>query len=119
MGESNRQRVFLTGGCGDIGRAVANRFLAGGARVMLADLLPDSDGVAIAHSLHPSDAFYVRCDVTNHESVKSAVAQTVEQLGGIDVAISNAGKSYNGRILEQSEEEWRKNIDVFLNASFL
>ena len=119
MEESNRQRVFLTGGCGDIGRAIANRFLAGGAQVMLADLHDEADGTAIARSMHPTDAFYVRCDVTNHESVKNAVADTIERLGGIDVAISNAGKSFNGRILEQSEEEWRKNVDVFLTASFL
>jgi NAD(P)-dependent dehydrogenase (short-subunit alcohol dehydrogenase family) len=119
MAESKPQRVFLTGGCGDIGRAVAKRFLAGGAQVMLADLHSESDGAAIARQMHATNAFYVRCDVTKHESVKTAVADTVETLGGIDVSISNAGKSYNGRILEQSEEDWRKNVECFLNASFL
>ena len=39
------QRVFITGGCGDIGRAIASRFLAGGARVVVSDVLREADGL--------------------------------------------------------------------------
>lgn len=51
------KRVLITGGCGDIGQAVARRFLEAGALVMLADLRTSEAGEAIARELHASNAF--------------------------------------------------------------
>jgi glucose 1-dehydrogenase len=111
--------VFITGGCGDIGRAVAQRFLAAGARVVLADLLASARGRAVAKALHPAHAAYVRCDVTRAASVDRAFAAAVKFLGRIDTAICNAGAVTNQPFVEVTEEAWNRTLAVNLNGSFL
>jgi NAD(P)-dependent dehydrogenase (short-subunit alcohol dehydrogenase family) len=113
------KRVLITGGCGDIGQAVAKRFLEAGARVMLADLRLLEAGKKVAHDLHPSNAFYSICDIRDKASVEQTVAATAQQLGGLDVAISNAGCVANAPVLEVTLEDWKKTIDVNLTGSFL
>ena len=110
--------VFISGGCGDIGRAVATRFLAAGARVVLGDLLPLKAGQAAAKKLSPDAAHYVRCDVTSAASVAQAVRQAATWLGQIDVAISNAGTVTNQPFLELTEEAWHRTLEVNLTGSF-
>ncbi len=115
------KRVFISGGCGDIGLAVARRFLEGGARVILADLRPAEEGNAIAKqvSQNGGEAGYVHCDVTVQSSAATAIQKAVEVMGGIDVAIVNAGVVFNQPFLEISEAEWRRTIDVNLTGSYL
>jgi NAD(P)-dependent dehydrogenase (short-subunit alcohol dehydrogenase family) len=112
-------RVFITGGCGDIGRAIARRFVSAGGRVVVADILPDAQGAAKAREIDPGKVHYISCDVTSSTSVNAAVEQAAAKLGGLDVAISNAGAAANGKILELSQEFWQRNIDMYLTASFL
>jgi len=111
--------VFISGGCGDIGRAVAIRFLEAGARVVLGDLLPLRAGRAAAKRLSATAAQYVRCDVTSAESVMRAFQQAVGFLGQIDVAISNAGTVTNEAFLKLTERGWQRTLDVNLTGSFL
>jgi NAD(P)-dependent dehydrogenase (short-subunit alcohol dehydrogenase family) len=113
------KRVLITGGCGDIGKAVASRFLSAGARVVLGDLLPQDQGQGVARALDPERAFYACCDVTSKSCVESAVQCALDRLGGLDVAISNAGTVANAPLLEATEEDWRRTIDVNLVGSFL
>lgn len=109
--------VLITGGCGDIGRAVAERFLQAGANVVIADLTPNEAGATLANSLHPSNALYVSCDVRDRRSVEQAVAFVVSKLGRMDVAISNAGAVTNAPILEITEEGWLDTLSVNLTGS--
>lgn len=81
------KRVVVTGGASGIGRSVARRLLAGGARVAVLDL-PRPDG---ATPPDLSDEQWVSVDVTSEESVASAVAVARERLGGIDALVSCAG----------------------------
>ena len=111
--------VFITGGCGDIGQAVARRFLAAGARVMLADLLPIAQGRAAARALDPKNAAYVRCDVTRAASVDRALAAAKNFLGRIDTAICNAGMVVNEPFVSVTESAWKKTLAVNLTGSFL
>jgi len=111
--------VFITGGCGDIGRAVAKRFLAAGARVVLADLLPAARGRAAARDLHPTNATYVRCDVTRAASVDRALAAALKFLGRLDTAICNAGTVVNQPFVDVTEAAWARVLAVNLTGSFL
>lgn len=111
--------VFITGGCGDIGRAVAKRFLAAGARVVLADLLPPTRGRVIARALHPQNAAYVRCDVTRAASVDRAFAAALKFLGRLDTAICNAGMVANQPFVKVTEAAWARTLAVNLTGSFL
>lgn len=110
------KRVFISGGCGDIGRAVAARFLEEGSSVILADLLDESAGQSVAARL---GAIYTRCDVSSRDSVESAFSAALERLGGIDVVISNAGTVSNQPFLEITDEKWQRTLDVNLTGSFL
>src|SRR5262245_36947554 len=110
------KRVLISGGCGDIGRAVAGRFVDAGASVVLGDLLDGDAGRRIAESLHPAQAFYTPCDVTSQASIAQAIQFVKDQLGGLDVAISNAGIVAGAPFLEASEEDWRRTLDVNLTG---
>lgn len=111
--------VFITGGCGDIGHAVARRFLAAGARVVLADMLPFAQGRAAARALDPKRAAYVRCDVTRAASLDRAFASALKFLGRLDTAICNAGTVENQPFVDVTEEAWHRVLGVNLTGSFL
>lgn len=113
------KRIFISGGCGDIGRAVAARFLEEGSLVILADLLEEGAGHEVAGKLAGKDIFYTRCDVTDRSSVDSAFAAAVDHLGGVDVVISNAGMVSNQPFLEITDEKWQRTLEVNLTGSFL
>jgi glucose 1-dehydrogenase len=111
--------VLITGGCGDIGRAVAKRFLEAGARVVIADLLPLTRGRAVARSLDAKNACYVRCDVTDAASLDSAFKEALQFLGKLDTVICNAGFVANSPFTDVTEKDWEKTLAVNLTGSFL
>jgi NAD(P)-dependent dehydrogenase (short-subunit alcohol dehydrogenase family) len=113
------QGVFISGGCGDIGRAVAARFVAAGARVVLADLLPEKKGRAVAATFGAGKALYARCDTTSAASVDRAFKRAVAFLGRIDAAICNAGMVANQPFLQVTEAAWERTFKVNLTGSFL
>ena len=117
MNDLNDRRVFISGGCGDIGRAVAARFLAAGARVCLGDVLNADAGAGIAEALHPSHAFYLPCDVTSAESFEAAFRVLEEKWNGIEVAICCAGTVANEPFLQITEAHWERTLNVNLTGS--
>jgi NAD(P)-dependent dehydrogenase (short-subunit alcohol dehydrogenase family) len=112
--------VLITGGCGDIGLAVAARFLDAGARVMLADRIPARRGNAVLkrHFNSPQAAF-VSCDVTRAASVDAACAAAKKFLGRLDTVICNAGVALNEPFLAATQKAWSATLDVNLTGSFL
>jgi rhamnose utilization protein RhaD (predicted bifunctional aldolase and dehydrogenase)/NAD(P)-dependent dehydrogenase (short-subunit alcohol dehydrogenase family) len=104
------QVAVITGAAGVIGTATARAFAAAGAEVALLDL--DEKAVqAKAKSIGPT-ALALRCDVTDVESVRAAFDQVVEAFGGLDIAVSNAGAAWQGRIGEVAEEVLRKSFEL-------
>jgi NAD(P)-dependent dehydrogenase (short-subunit alcohol dehydrogenase family) len=97
--------MLVTGGGSGIGRAVTAAALAAGARVAALDL--DPSGTA-------PGAVQVKADVSDDTSVMQAVAYAVEQLGGLDVLVNNAGIGAQGTVEENPVEEWRRVLDVNL-----
>jgi NAD(P)-dependent dehydrogenase (short-subunit alcohol dehydrogenase family) len=81
--------AVITGGASGLGRATAERFLAGGGKVALLDL-PTSAGVDVAKTLG-SHAHFAPCDVTNAEQVTEAMEAAAAKLGAIHVLVSCAG----------------------------
>jgi glucose 1-dehydrogenase len=116
----DKSGVFITGGCGDIGVAVARRFLDAGARVMLADRLSAGKGKAIIKKkLKSPEVSFVTCDVTRGASVDAAFAAASEFLGRIDTVICNAGIALNESFLNATEKAWTSTLAVNLTGSFL
>ena len=83
--------AIVTGGASGIGRGIVERFVAEGARVVIADV-EDDRGEALAAALGP-DACFRRTDVSDPEQVGSLVAAAVEKFGGLHVMVNNAGIS--------------------------
>ena len=114
--------AFVTGGAGGIGAATAERMLAEGACVMLADI----DEVALAATLenlasrHGQDVVRtVRMDVTDEAAVDVAYARTAVEFGGVDVLVSNAGIASSAPIEDTTLALWNKNMDILSTGYFL
>jgi len=104
------QIAVVTGAAGVIGAATAKAFAAAGAEVALLDL-DESTVQAKAKSIGAS-ALPLRCDVTDPNSVRAAFDRVVEAFGGVDIAVSNAGAAWQGRIGEVDEDVLRKSFDL-------
>jgi len=95
-------RAVVTGGASGIGLAVATMLTERGANVVSLDLHPQTDG-----PVHG-----VACDVSDADSVKNAIAQAVDHLGGIDIVVNNAGMGAQGSVADNDDEEWMRVFDV-------
>jgi NAD(P)-dependent dehydrogenase (short-subunit alcohol dehydrogenase family) len=108
--------VAISGGCGDIGQATARRLTQEGARVVLLDRAP-KDTIA-AELLDNKDVAYLHCDVTERDSVESALKALVDLHGRIDVVIINAGMVANEPFLQIDPVNLRKTMDVNFFGAF-
>jgi NAD(P)-dependent dehydrogenase (short-subunit alcohol dehydrogenase family) len=90
-------KALITGGVSGLGRAVAERVVAGGGRATLLDI-NDEAGAAVAAELGEA-ASYIRTDVTSETAVQEAVAAAVEGMGSLNVAVNCAGIIGAGRVL--------------------
>jgi len=118
--------AFITGGGGGIGKATAERFAQEGAKVAVVELNPELAQAAAESACDygkdsGGDAIAIVCDVTDRDSVTSAVAKTVEQFAKIDVLHNNAGGSTieDGPVTEAPEEEFWRVIKLDLYGTFL
>jgi NAD(P)-dependent dehydrogenase (short-subunit alcohol dehydrogenase family) len=105
--------VWITGGGSGIGRAMAVEFAREGAAVAVSgrreERLADAVGSIEAAG---GVGLPVRCDVTDEASVAEATQTIVRELGGIDVAVANAGFAVAGRIEKLSAADWRRQLDT-------
>ncbi len=103
MTDLSGRRVVITGANGTFGRLLATQFKARGARVAGLDLRGDD---------------VIRCDLTDQQAVKDAVAQAVELLGGLDLLINNAGVGGPAPAELAPGAEARQQIEVNLLAAW-
>src|SRR5205085_1923943 len=103
------QVALVTGAGGAIGLATAKAFAEAGAEVALLDL--DETGVQARAKSISATAVGIKCDVTSAASVRAAFARVVEAFGGVDIAVSNAGAAWQGKIGEVDEETLRKSFE--------
>lgn len=104
-----------------IGSAAARRFLAEGASVVVSDHHERrlAETVAEFAAEHGEDRVYaVRCDVTDDEQVRGLIEATVARFGRLDVMVNNAGLGGTRSVLEMTDEEWGRVLDVTLNGTF-
>ncbi len=113
--------VLVTAAAGTgIGFATARRCAEEGARVMLSDLHERRLGESAAElarltgSLPPTQL----CDVTNEAQVQALVKAAVREFGHLDVLVNNAGLGGFAPIIEMTDEQWLRVLDVTLNGTF-
>ncbi len=114
--------ALVTGAARGLGRAAAERLLAGGARVVL-NVRRSEPAAALAAELAGGPfgerAAVLAGDIASGETVRSLVAEALERFGRLDILINNAAAAYSTRFEQISEEEWRRAVDVNLTAAFL
>ena len=104
------QVAVVTGAGGTIGGATAKAFAAAGATVALLDVNLAA-AAAQAKSIG-GGAIAVACDVTDAASVNAAFDRVIAAFGGVDIAVSNAGAAWQGRIGEVNEAVLRKSFEL-------
>jgi len=114
--------ALVTGGAGGIGTATAQRFLAEGACVMLADINADSLTAAednLSQAFGKDVVRTVLMDVTDEAAVGRAMAEAAVEFGGLDILVSNAGIASSAPVEETSLELWNRNMDILSTGYFL
>jgi 3-oxoacyl-[acyl-carrier protein] reductase len=108
--------VVVTAAAGTgIGSAVAKRCLEEGARVVISDwherrLKEKADELGEVHA--------IPCDVTQEDQVQALVDGAVEHFGRIDVMVNNAGLGGTKSVLEMTDDEWSRVLDITLTGTF-
>lgn len=111
--------VLITGGAGGMGRAAAERFLALGDAVVIADISGEGLLSAVADLVGEGrtiDAAQV--DVASVADCERMVAETVERHARLDVLVNGAGVWDEGPSVEMTEERWDRVLDVNLKGTF-
>ncbi len=105
-----RQIVVVTGGGSGIGAATAKAFAKEGAEVAVLDR--DLEAAQTTAKKIGGAAFAIACDVTKADDIASAFAQVVQQFGGVDIVVSNAGAAWQGKIGTVSDETLRQSFEL-------
>lgn len=116
-GELQGKVALVTGGAGGIGRAIIDTLASAGACVVSFDL--DAEGAADAVAGYGDRGLAVAGDVTSEEAVAGAFRAAVEQFGGIDIVVSNAGIASSSSIEETTLAEWNRNHAILSTGYFL
>ncbi|KUI04730.1 3-oxoacyl-ACP reductase FabG [Mycobacterium sp. IS-3022] len=115
------QTAVVTGGAQGLGYAIAERFIAEGARVVLGDLDLGATEEAAKRLGGPSKdavALAVRSDVTKADDVSALVAAAVERFGGLDIMVNNAGITRDATLRKMTEEQFDQVIAVHLKGTW-
>lgn len=111
--------AIITGAARGIGFAVAKRFVADGAKVVIADV-DDDAGEAAAEDLKSlGEAMYIHCNVSERLDVRNLVAETLNAYGDIDILVNNAGIVVGADFLDLEEEDFERVLSINLKGAFL
>jgi len=113
--------ILITGALGAIGQVVVSTLVAHGATVIANDILRDEEANSLAatHRWPAARYRYVRADITKSDEVNRLLTAAVDQTGRLDVALCHAGMVLACPILNYSETDWDRIVDLNLKGSFL
>ncbi|GIN40073.1 MULTISPECIES: glucose 1-dehydrogenase [Heyndrickxia] len=109
--------AIITGAAQGMGASHARRFVAEGAKVVITDL-NEEKGTALASELG-ENVLFVKQNVTSAEDWAAVVAKAEEKFGPVNVLVNNAGITMAKSILETTEEEYRRIVDINQVSVFL
>ena len=109
------KRAIVTGAASGLGWAIGQRFVENGAKVVFSDVNePETD---LGAEFGDAARFY-KCDVSDYQQVEGLVNFAMEQFGGLEVMVNNAGVGSLGGVLDSEAEGWRRTIDINLSGVF-
>ena len=115
-----RKVAIVTGAASGIGCGIAQRLAELGASVVVLDIDEDKGSRTAAQlQAQACDAMFEKCDVRNAVDCRRAAERTVEKWGKIDILCNCAGIAIRKDVVELSEEEWDRALDVTLKGIYL
>ncbi|MCX5378925.1 SDR family oxidoreductase [Streptomyces sp. NBC_00091] len=116
-----RTAVITAAAGAGIGGATARRFLEEGAAVLISDAharrLKETED-ALAAEFGAGKVASLPCDVTSEEQVQALFAHAERLHGGLDVVVNNAGLGGTAALVDMTDEQWGRVLDVTLNGTF-
>lgn len=109
--------VLVTGAAGGIGLAIAKRFAAEGANIVLVYINMEPLQKA-AESLQIQNAWASQCDVSDEQQVETTVKGAIEHFGSLDIVVNNAGLMIFKKLEEHTREDWSRILNVDLLGAF-
>jgi NAD(P)-dependent dehydrogenase (short-subunit alcohol dehydrogenase family) len=119
MAPAPQHVALVTGAARGIGLAVAKRFLADGWRVALLDIEGALLQAAVAGLANPDATMALHCDVSDAAAVADAIAKVEAGFGRLDALVNNAGIAVFAPLLETSDADWKRVLEVNLTGPFL
>lgn len=120
LGRLKGKVAIVTGGASPLGFgfAITRRFIEEGAKVIIGDL--DGSGAeSVASSLSSPNVRGVAMDVCNHEDWERVVETAIEEFGGLDIVVNNAGTTYRNKpTAEVTEDEFERVMSVNVKSIF-
>src|SRR5690349_4305197 len=119
MAASSQKVALVTGAARGIGLATAKKFLAEGWRVALLDIAGTQLTQAVAEIARPDDTLALTCDVSDAAAVGAAVRTIEQRFGRLDALVNNAGIAVFAPLMETSDADFCRVIEVNLTGPFL
>jgi NAD(P)-dependent dehydrogenase (short-subunit alcohol dehydrogenase family) len=110
--------AIVTGGARGIGLAIARRYAAEGAKVVIADI-DGSAGETVASALGSARSRFVLTDVGERRDAENVVAQACRLFGGLDILVNNAGIIHGADFLDIEEADFDRVLRANLKGAFL
>ncbi|HEY2683006.1 MAG TPA: SDR family oxidoreductase [Steroidobacteraceae bacterium] len=114
--------AIITGASSGIGRAMARKFAAEGAKVVIADIVPEplEGGEATLAQIERDglEATFMRADVSKWDEIDALIGNTVERFGRLDVMVNNAAIYSGTPLLDTTEAQWHRVLEVNLTGMF-
>ncbi len=120
MGRLENKVALISGGSRGMGAAEAEKFAAEGAHVVIADILED-EGRKTASKIAETGArcLFTNLDVLKASDWESAISTVTSAFGKLDILVNNAGVTSRMMLLETSEPEWDRVMDINTKGTFL
>ncbi|MFB6817379.1 SDR family oxidoreductase [Streptomyces sp. NPDC056347] len=118
---TGRTAVITAAAGAGIGGATARRFLEEGARIVIGDAHERRLGesaAALAEEFGADRVAALPCDVTDQEQVDALFGYAAERHGGLDIVVNNAGLGGTADLVDMTDEQWTKVLDVTLGGTF-
>lgn len=111
--------AIVTGGGGEIGRAIALRLAREGAAVTVADIHPENvERVSTEIINNNGQALALLTDVTSRAAVEAMVNATITRFGRLDICCNIAGIGLYAPLLEADDDNWNRTLDINLKGVF-